>query len=83
MPNSQVVARDSPDSDQDFARRCHVGAIALRFAAERLELLSRSPERIGTVDAGLAIDAMSCAAQSCRLLVPMLLDADIERRTKL
>jgi hypothetical protein len=44
-------------------------------------LLSRDPTRIQTVDAGLAIDAMSCAAQSCQSLIPVLLDADIERRT--
>jgi hypothetical protein len=44
-------------------------------------LLSRHPSRIQTADAGLAIDAMSCAAHACQSLVPVLLDADIERRT--
>jgi hypothetical protein len=71
----------APNRTTEFSRRCHVGAIALRVAAERLELLSRQPERLATVDAGLAIDAMSCAAHACQSLVPELLDADIERRT--
>lgn len=65
----------------EFSRQCHVGATALRVAAERLELLSRNPERLHTTDAGLAIDAMASASHSCQALVAVLLDADIERRT--
>jgi hypothetical protein len=82
MPVIQIAESKARDVDPDFSRRCHVGAVALRVAAERLELLSRNPERIGTIDAGLAIDAMSGAAHSCQLLMPLLLDADIERRTR-
>jgi hypothetical protein len=82
MSHTQAEPSDATARTQDFARQCHVGAIALRVAAERLELLSREPARIGTIDAGLAIDAMSCAAQSCQELMPALLNADIERRTQ-
>jgi len=78
MPGKQAIPIRSV---ADFSRRCHVGAIALRVAAERLELLSRNPSRIQTADAGLAIDALSCAARACQSLMPVLLDADIERRT--
>lgn len=78
MPTNQA---EVPHSIGDFRRKCHVGAIALRVAAERLELLSRDPSRLHTADAGLAIDAMSCAARSCQALMAELLDADVERRT--
>lgn len=80
MPVSKTDATQSL-SIAEFARQCHVGAIALRVAAERLELLSRRPALLGTVDAGLAIDAMSAAAHSCQELMPVLLVADVERRT--
>jgi hypothetical protein len=82
MPHTQAEPSDKTARKRDFARRCHVGAIALRVAAERLEILSREPARIDTAHAGLTIDAMSCAAQSCQELIPELLDADIERRTR-
>jgi hypothetical protein len=82
MPHTQAEPSDETARNRDFARQCHVGAVALRVAAERLELLSREPARIDTPDAGLTIDALSCAAHSCQALIPELLDADIERRTR-
>jgi hypothetical protein len=82
MPGSNTEPPSGQSSVEEFRRQCHTGAIALRVAAERLELLSRQPGRLYTSTAGLAIDAMSCAAQACQELMPVLLDADIERRTQ-